>query len=127
MRPSFPTHMDRNNNKRFLLLLDGAAAPGNNVQAWLTEKGLVTWAANDVCHALEELSDFTVTKRPDVVMLEVAMLMETFDDLRSTFEEGTGDDVTVVALGKNSRSRDKFFAGDLDQLKTLLCDEMALS
>ena len=119
--------MDRNNNRTFLLLLDRAAAPGGNVQAWLTEKGLVTWAANDVCHALEELSDFTVTKRPDVVMLEVAMLMETYDDLRSTFEEGTGDDVTVVALGKNSHSRDKFFAGDLDQLNTLLCSEMALS
>jgi len=55
------------------------------------------------------------------------MLMETYDDLRSTFEEGTGDDVTVVALGKNSHSRDKFFAGDLDQLNTLLCSEMALS
>jgi len=122
--------MDRQNNKRFLLLLDGAATPGSNLQAWLTEKGLVAWAANDVCHALEELSDFTVTKRPDVVMLEVAMLMESYETLRSAFEDGIGeDDVRVVALGKNGRRRrqDKFFAGDLDQLKTLLCDEMALS
>ena len=120
--------MDRNKNKRFLLLLDGAAAPGGNIQAWLTEKGLVAWAATDVCHALEELSDFTVTKRPDVVMLEVAMLMESYETLRSTFEEGVGEsDVTVVAFGKNKRRPDKFFPGNLDQLQTLLCDEMAIN
>jgi hypothetical protein len=121
--------MNRNSNTTFLLLLDGAAAPGNSIQTWLTEKGLVAWAANDVGHAIEELSDYTVAKRPDVVMLEVAMLMETYDTLKSAFEpDGADSDVTVVALGnrKTKHTPDPYFADDLDALKSLICGRSRL-
>ena len=118
--------MNRNSNTTYLLLLDGAAAPGNSIQTWLSEKGLVAWAANDVGHAMEELSDYTVAKRPDVVMLEVAMLMETYDTLKMAFEpDGCKNDVTVVALGNQKAQRvpDPFFADDLEALKTLICGQ----
>lgn len=126
MRRLSLTIMNRTSNTTYLLLHDGAGAPGNSIQTWLTEKGLVAWAANDVSHAIEELSDYTVAKRPDVVMLEVAMLMETYDTLKMAFEpQGTQRDVTVVALGnqKSTRLPDPFFADDLDALKTLICGE----
>ena len=118
--------MNRNSNTTYLLLLDGAAAPGNSFQTWCTEKGLVAWAANDVCHAIEEISDYTVAKRPDVVMLEVAMLMESYDTLKTVLgADGGKNDVTVVALGnqKSQRVPDPYFADDLDALKTLICGQ----
>ena len=116
--------MNRNSNTTYLLLLDRAAAPGNSIQSWCTEKGLVAWAASDVGHAMEELSDYTVARRPDVVMLEVAMLMESYDTLKMALEADAGgkNDVTVVALGNQKAQRvpDPFFADDLEALKTLI-------
>ena len=103
----------------FVVLLDQKAPDKDVVQNWLTENGLVTWLANDVPHAIEELSDFTVRNRPDVVLVEVAVLGDSFDALNSALQRSTaGGDVTVLGMGAGSGNGP--FAKDLDQLNELM-------
>lgn len=118
--------MNRHSNRTLLLLLDKACAPCNSVRAWLTDNGVVAWAANDVSHAIEELSDYTVMTRPDVVVLEVQSLQSSYDTLCTAFGPVGGDgDVRVVALSdKIQRHRDPFFADDLADLKMLISNEI---
>lgn len=105
----------------FVVLLDKKAPATADVQDRLNKNGLITWLANDVSHAIEELSDFTVRRRPDVVLLEVAFLSDSFDSLRSTLNmSSAGNDVTVLALGQSGASEKKFFARDFDQLDKLM-------
>ena len=115
--------MINNSPKTLLLLLDDSSLMKGNVRMWLTESGFVTWEAKDVCHALEEVSDFTVKRRPDVVLLEVPALPECFDTFRSTFEiSADGNKFAVLALSDaqpNAESK-PFVAGDLDQLKAIM-------
>ena len=103
----------------FVVLLDQKAPDKGVVQNWLTKNGLVTWLANDVPHAIEELSDFTVRNRPDVVLVEVAVLNDSFDTLRSALKMSTeSGDVTVLGMGAGSET--KPFAKDFDQLNELM-------
>src|SRR5205814_1564395 len=91
------------------------------VQSWLSKNGLVTWLANDVFHAIEELSDFTVRDRPDVVLLEVAFLAEAFDAVRSALKMSSGEEnVKVLGLADGPAPDDKCFAKDLNQLRSLM-------
>lgn len=115
--------MPNNSPKTLLLLLDDGCLMKGNVRMWLTESGFVTWEAKDVCHALEEVSDFTVKRRPDVVLLEVPVLPECFDTLRSTFE-GTADGsrFSVLALSNTKPTPESkpYVVGDLKQLKAIM-------
>ena len=104
----------------FVVLLDKKAPARADVQHWLNQNGLVTWLANDVSHAIEELSDFTVRNRPDVVLLEVAFLTDSFDALRSTLNISATDNVTVLGLARGGLTGNKFFAKDVDQLGKLM-------
>jgi hypothetical protein len=56
---------------RIMVLLFEMGSAGSELGRWLGENGFIAWRANDVNHAIEELSDFTVRLRPDVVLLEV--------------------------------------------------------
>src|ERR1043166_4915172 len=104
----------------FVLLLDKKAPATSDVQDWLSKNGLVSWLANDVSHAIEELSDFTVRNRPDVVLLEVAFLSESFDALRSTLKMSSeAGDITVLGLEGGASSDQKFFARIFDELSAM--------
>jgi hypothetical protein len=105
----------------FVLLVDRKAPAKNDVQSWLNSNGLVAWLANDVPHAIEELSDFTVRNRPDVIMIEVAFLADSFDALKSTFDSAAGEeDVTVIGLAGEKPSYGKALANDFDQLRMMM-------
>jgi hypothetical protein len=111
-----------------LLLLAGDSSKKGNVRLWLTNSGFVTWEAKDVCHALEEISDFTVKERPDVVLLEVPALPECFDTFRSNFEiSADGNEFSVLALSDSQPSAESrpYVACDLEQLGTILNAEAA--
>ena len=115
--------MPNNSPKTLLLLLDDGSVMKGNVRMWLTKSGFVTWEAKDVCHALEEVSDFTVKHRPDVVLLEVAALPECFDTLRSTFEiSADGSQFSVLALSNTTPTPESrpYVAGDLKQLQAIM-------
>jgi hypothetical protein len=114
--------MHNHSRKTLLLLLDGSSKKGS-VRIWLTNSGFVTWEAKDVRHALEEISDFTVKQRPDVVLLEVPALPDCFDTFRSTFEiSADGNQFSVLALSdsKPTPESSPFVASSLDQLSTIM-------
>jgi hypothetical protein len=108
--------MNENSSKPIILLLDGGSVSKGRVRQWLNKCGMIAWEANDVCHAIEELSDFTVKNRPDVVLLEVASLPECFDLFRSTFESSVLA-LTDTITGPEAKP---YVAHDLDQLRAIM-------
>lgn len=111
--------MNNDHNNRTMILLLERGECGNEVAGWLSENGFITWKAYDVCHAIEELSDYTVRHRPDVVMLEVTSLPQRFDALRNVLSQSTGDDC-VCGYSPEGRRTGRRFASDLDQLKSMI-------
>ena len=115
-------------DSRMLVLLIEAGLPDkSHVCDWLDENGFLTWRAKDLRHALEELTDFTVRQRPDVVLLEVTSLPENFEILQATIRSSSRcDDVGVVGFdgGKTSREEGQFYAHDLNHLKGVICQQL---
>lgn len=113
------------NSKRLVLLMDPDYPTSGSVSQWLAKSGLVTWKANDLCHALEELSDFTVRMTPDVILLEVASITECFDTLSSTLSDTNGRAVSVIGFSGDTalKRRNSCFANDLEQLGTIISRE----
>src|SRR5207237_895766 len=105
----------------FLVLLDRKSPPTNDIRNWLTDNGLCAWLANDVSHAIEELSDFTVRKRPDVVLLEVKFLADSMELLRSALQmPACANDVTVMGFEDIASSKIDLAADGLDRLSSVL-------
>jgi hypothetical protein len=122
--------MNINGKTRLLLLVEPRSACSGEVRTWLTDRGLLTWWANDVSHAIEELSDFTVKDRPDVVMLEASPISDCLRELRTDLCGLFGaTDVSVVAIGDTGRRshREPFLATDFDQLETIINREAGSS
>src|SRR5258706_108314 len=119
--------IEKTDSRMCVLLLDSDTTSKHCLCDWLDDNGFVTWHANDVRHALEELTDFTVRRRPDIVLLEVSSLPERFETLQSMIRSSSrSDDVGVVGFsdGESSPPRENFFARDLDQLKSLICQQL---
>jgi len=105
----------------YLLLIDKTTSARNDIQKWLNRNGLVAWFANDVSHAIEELSDFTVHDRPDVVMLEVAFLADSFEALESIFNmSGNEDEITVLGFSGEQTTGGRALVNDLHQLRLMM-------
>ncbi len=117
-------------NRMLVLLLEGGFSSKASVRQWLTEDGFRTWEANDICHAFEELSDFTVKMRPDAVLLGVSSLNDSFDSLRDAFHlMSEENDIAVLGLcdGKTSGPPKPFVACNLDHLKRIINKEVRRS
>ena len=75
-----------------VILLLGKRSGGDTVDRWLLEESSYrTWEASDVFQLLDQVSDFTVRNRPDVVFMHVGATIEEQDLIRSLIEAGTGD------------------------------------
>ncbi len=109
-------------NRVLILLLERGTPSLRYIRQWLTRSGYVVWHAHDVCHAIEELSDFTVRVRPDVLLLEVPSLPDCFDTLQAAFTLTTNQEVTLLALSDKGEKQyaNPYFARNLDQLKSLV-------
>jgi len=105
---------------RIMVLLFENGQCGSELGRWLGENGFIAWRANDVNHAIEELSDFTVRLRPDVVLLEVPSLPQRFDSLQSALCASSGDVEVCAYTGHPSWPDRQHFAADLDQLKSMI-------
>ena len=107
-------------SNRIIVLLFEPGQCGTDLGRWLGENGFVAWRANDVNHAIEELSDFTVRRRPDVVLLEVASLPQRFDTLRRALCASSGDVEVCAFSALPAQPGRQHFASDLDQLKSMI-------
>ncbi len=113
----------KKDKKRLLLLVEPRSSNSAEVRKWLKDKGLLTAWALDVSHAIEELSDFTVEGRPDIVMLEASPIFECYQSLRAGLcGPEAGNDLSVVAMceSRSSKSAEPYYAANFAQLKTII-------
>ena len=102
--------------------MEPSSSSSTDLRIWLTHRGLRTWWAKDVSHAIEELSDFTVRNRPDVIMLEASPISECLNALSADLSALGSDDISVVAMFKSGPPSRKapFFATDYAQLESII-------
>jgi hypothetical protein len=101
--------MLRDGKKTVVLLFDERSPGHIHLKQWLKDRGYLAWEANDVCHAIEELSDFTVESRPDVVMLAVQSLEDNYAVVKDALQISPLDDsISVFAVGPQYRSEYNF-------------------
>lgn len=79
-----------------ILLLAKQSVGSDPLDQWLEESRYRAWEASDVFQLLDQLSDYTVRKRPDVVFLHVGATSEEHDFIRSLIKAGTGEAGTHV-------------------------------
>ena len=103
-----------------ILLMDRrTSADRGDVMDWFDNSRFSTYQASNVFEALEELSDFTIEQRPDVVLVDV----ESCDGQVSLMRDMSGmEDLAVMALssGGSMVATDGCFRGNLGQLVTHL-------
>ncbi len=107
-----------------ILLLDGKSATDNKlVKNWLRKSRFLTNETTDIFQALEEISDFTVRSRPDVVLLEVNSLKEEFSIIQKMMQSLSGKcEYLIFALTDSGKiiNDKKCFEGNLAQVKVQL-------
>lgn len=103
-----------------ILLLGAHAVENEGLEEWLANSGYRTWEAEDVFQVLEQVNDFTVRNRPEVVFLHVGETDEEHDLARNLIKAGAGDSgVPVIDLITMSVQQS---ADDLyDQITDLAC------
>lgn len=79
-----------------ILLLAKQSIASDSLDRWLEESRYRAWEASDVFQLLDQLSDYTVRRRPDVVFLHVGATSEEQDFIRNLIEAGTGEAGTRV-------------------------------
>jgi len=103
-----------------ILLLDKrASADRSDVINWFDNSRFSTCEASNVFEALDELSDFTIKERPDVVLVNV----ESCETELSLMRDMSGmEDLAIMALSSGSSivATDGCFRGNLGQLATHL-------
>lgn len=107
-----------------ILLLDGSPSSDNQfVKRWFEKSRFLTCEANDIFHALEEVSDFTMQQRPEVILLEVASMPEDFRVVKMMTQTPTGQtEMPIFALSEtgNVVNDQCCFEGNLTQLAAQL-------
>jgi len=78
------------------------------IRQWFEDSRFATYEASNVFEALEQLSDFTIRKRPDVVLLDVDCCEDELPIVREV------SDLPVMALSgkaalKNSNGRQSYY------------------
>ena len=103
-----------------ILLMDKRTkADRGDVIDWLDHSRFSSYEASNVFEALEELSDFTIKERPDIVLLDV----ESCENQASLMRNMSGmEDLAIMALSSGSSfvATDGCFNGTLGQLATHL-------
>lgn len=107
-----------------ILLIDGSAAADNRfIKRWFQKSRFLTCEATDIFQALEEISDFTMPQRPDVILLEVASMPNDFQVVKRLTQVTLGQNVLpIFAFSEGGKIVDDCdcFEGNLAQLEAKL-------
>jgi DNA-binding response OmpR family regulator len=107
-----------------ILLIDGSPAADNTfIKRWFQKSRFLTCEATDIFHALEEVSDFTMPQRPDVILLEIAPLPDGFQALKTMAQTLSGqNELPIFAFSESGKIIDgcECFEGNLAQLAAKL-------
>lgn len=89
------------------------------LKKWFEESRFFTSEATDIFQALEDISDFTVSRSPDVILLEVTCLKEDFSDIRNAIHIMSGEgSLPIFALSDKDKTinDDECFEGNFTKL-----------
>ncbi len=107
-----------------ILLLDGNSVTDTGfIKDWFKRSRFLTNETTDIFQALEEISDFTVRSRPDVILLEVNSLKEEFSLIQKMMQSSSGKcEYPIFALTDTGKiiNDNKCFEGNLAQVKAQL-------
>lgn len=107
-----------------ILLLDGKSNQGNDfMKEWLDESPFITNESTNFFDLLEDLSDFTMRSRPDVVLFEAKSLKSDYFLLRQMMKSYTeNDEFPILALSDSGKVvNDKLcFEGNFAEVKAQL-------
>lgn len=117
--------MDRNQRRMPVILLMDKNSSNERitVREWFENSRFSTCEASNVFEVLEEISDFTMQQRPDVVLLDVDSCDVDFQLVRDMIETSAGvDDLSIMALSSQvpKPSNGSCFQGNLGQVATRL-------
>jgi len=106
-----------------ILLLDGSAADNRFVKQWFKKSRFSTGEATDIFQALEEISDFTICRSPDVILLEVDSVANDFFVVREMVQTlSVNNQMPIFALSASGKvvNHKDCFEGNLTQINTQL-------
>lgn len=102
-----------------LLLDEHLTADNAEAKEWLKESRFFTCEATDIFEALEDISDFTTPRRPDVVLIEVGSLSDDFSLVNEMVRTSSDETMCpIFALSNTGKvvNQKECFEGNLGQL-----------
>ena len=86
-------------NQSVILLVNDCAEETSLVKIWLEENNFLTHETKDVFEALEEISDYTVSRCPDVILLSVESPSKDCGKITEMVRVySDSNDISVVAM-----------------------------
>jgi hypothetical protein len=116
--------MHEHTHQPVILLLDGSPSADNKfIKRWFQKSRFLTCECADIFDALEEVSDFTMSQRPDVILLEVESMKDGYQLVKRMTESDAGQCKTAIFAfsesGKVVNDGD-CFEGNLSQIEARL-------
>jgi CheY-like chemotaxis protein len=104
--------MDQQHVPVIVLVDKDTAGKWSEIRQWFEDSRFSTCEASNVFEALEHLSDFTLKKRPDVVLIDVDCCEDQLPIMQNV------SDLPVMALSPKSRSMTSgnYYAASFDSV-----------
>jgi len=102
-----------------VIFLCEKTAGNYQLKKWFEESRFLTSEATDIFQALEEISDFTVSRSPDVILLEVGSLAEELFTIREAVQIFSDEgNIPIFALTDKGKTinDDECFEGSFTKL-----------
>lgn len=113
----------QNLNAPVILLLNKTGADNAFVRTWFEKSRFRAVEAVDMLDLLEEISDFTVRNRPDVIIVEAVSFLSNFSlikDMIHTSINAAGMPVFILSDMENTFDQEEYFKGNLAQIRAEL-------
>jgi hypothetical protein len=108
------------NHQTAIVLLDKKSAENDFIKQWLEQSSLLTNEITNIFQALEDISDFTVRSRPDVILVEVDSLKNEFSLIQEMMRFFTDKECfPIMALSDGNKivNDKECFEGNFAQVK----------
>ncbi|HQU85636.1 MAG TPA: hypothetical protein PKY59_21050 [Pyrinomonadaceae bacterium] len=112
------------NNSTVILLMNRTSnSDGKFIRNWLEKSRFLSCEATDIFQAIETISDFTNSYKPEVVLLEVDSINDDLPMLQQIADFTSGETAIpfmAFAETKQISVNNNFFSGNIKQLETRL-------
>jgi len=106
-----------------ILLLDQDGIDNALVKTWFEQSRFSVVEAANAFQLLEEISDFTVRRCPDVIILDAASILSEFSlikDMIHISKDEAGIPIFILSDSETSSDQEEYFKGNLAQLSVEL-------